>query len=545
MAGLNFFRRDTFLGRTDQYLTSALSGYAVFDPLRDYFAVHYRDDTVTRLRRYHRHWRFYNGLHYTLPQNDGDRKLVVNYCRPIVNKSADWLMGKGFTIRAAEGNELLGTLLNRIWDASGKKSVGWRAAMIGGVTGDAYLFVTVPWLDQYGRPIPVENQQIQIQALNSAYVHPKFSSSEDHTVIEVLIQYPVDSRTYTAILGYRPSRDLSVYSQFVSATEIREFINEIELPNSPRPNYLGMVPLVHIQNLQHPGFFGLSDIDDIIDLNEEYNQVADSIRKIIKYHAEPTTVIYGAKVSDLVRGASKVWSNLPVDARVENLGLDANLMEANNYKESVKLALHELSSTPEQSLGKIQPISNTSNAALETAYMPLIEKTQRKRITYGEGIERTNKVIMQYLQRYFGVSLTQMIGNLSQATTTFIDFPSPLPSDEGGIIREEMDKLQANLQSEAGALDRIYGERSQAKAIEILADKREKLLRDNQALQVQEGSVPNLAVHSVGSLAMIPGVAEVFEAQDKEMDKVAKKQQAKAEEEAANADAAQAGQEEP
>ena len=531
---LNFYRRDTFLGRTDQYLTSALSGYAVFDPLRDYFAVHYRDDTVTRLKRYHQHWRFYNGKHYTILSRDGDRKMVINYCRAIVNKSCDWLMGKGFTIHGTEGNEVIGKILTRIWESNHPRTLNWRAAMIGGVTGDAYYFASVPWFDNQGIPIPFEKQNIRIQALNAAYVHPKFASSEGHEVIEVLIQYPVDSKAFTSVLGYRPSRDLLIYSQFVSPTEIREFINEKELPNSPRPNVLGIVPLVHIQNLPHPGFFGLSDIDDIIDLNEEYNETTESIRKIIKYHAEPTTLIFGAKVSDLQKGASKVWSNLPVDARVENLGLDSNLIEANNFKNDLKLAIHELSNTPEQSLGKIQPISNTSNAALETAYMPLIEKTERKRGTYGEGIQKMNRIILTYLTRYFGVDVTSLAGDPARAGETIIKFPSPLPSDEGEVIRGEIEKLDHSLQSESGAVETIYGERSTGKAIEILADKREKLLRDRESMGGMEGAgMPNLAVHSVGSLGMIEGVAEAFEGQDAVMDEVAQEQRAIAEEEAA------------
>jgi hypothetical protein len=520
---LDFYRRNTFLGRTDQYLTSALSGYAVFDPLRDYFSVHHRDDTVTRLKRYHRHWRFYNGKHYELPNHGGDRKQVINYSRVIVNKSVDWLFGKGFIMKASEGNEQVTDLLQSIWELNDPKALGWRLGMIGGVTGDAYLFVTVPWFDAHGRPIPQEDQNIQVQALNSAYVHPKFSSSEDHTVIEALIQYPVDARKFATHLGTSTgSKDLAIYSQYISATEIREFVNEAELPNSPRPNLLGEVPLVHIQNLPHAGFFGLSDLDDIIPLNEELNETTESIRKIIKYHAEPTTVIFGAKASTLERGANKVWSNLPVDARIEHLSLDANLIETNQYREEIKLAIHELSCTPESSLGKIQPISNTSNAALETSYMPLIEKTNRKHITYGGGLIRASRLMLRYIGTHFGIDISGIVGDPRNLNRLEAVFPSPLPSDEEEVIRIEQQKLDANLQSHAGALARIEGRTSVRKSIEILADRREAMLRDREALASADGTIPNLAVLSAGSLGMTEGVAEAFEAQDIEMSKAVK-----------------------
>lgn len=529
-----WLKRQTFIGRTDQYLTTALTGLAVVDPLRDYFSQHWRDDTITRLNRYHKNWRFYNKKHYTVEYRGGDKKLVTNYCRAIVDKSADWLMSKGFRINAYEGNDQLGVLLNRIWEMNNPKLTGWRAAQIGGVTGDAFLFATVPWLDNQGNVIPFENQNVVIQAVASSFCHPRFASSEDHTVTSCLIQYPVERRRYNKVMGTDTARELSMYSQYINHESIREFIDDKEIPQvSPRPNPFGIVPIAHIQNLPHPGFFGMSDIDDVIDLNEEFNEVSESIRKIIKYQGEPTTLIFGAKASQLERGANKVWSNLPVDARVENLALNASLMEATNYRDSLKLAMHELSNTPEQSLGKIQPISNTSNAALQTTYLPLIEKTERKRMTYGAGIVQMNKIILTILENYFGLDTNMLCSDPSRKFDTTVEFPSPLPTDETEVIDQQTRKIQANLQSEAGALKKLGETNVTSKAIEILADKREKILRDAEAAKAAMGQMPNLAVHSVGSFGLLPGVAEAFQAQDKVLDKIAKQQATQMQEEAA------------
>ena len=520
-----WLKRQTFIARTDQYLTTALTGLAVVDPLRDYFSQHWRDDTITRLNRYHKNWRFYNRRHYIVETTGGDKKLITNYCRAIVDKSSDWLMTKGFRINAHEGNEALGDLLNRIWEMNNPKLTGWRAAQIGGVSGDAFLFASVPWLDPQGNLIPHDQQSISIQSVASSFCHPRFASSEDHTVTSCLIQYPVERRRFDKVMGTNRAKELSMYSQYINADNIREFIDDMELKGaSPRPNPFGIVPIAHIQNLPHPGFFGLSDLDDIIDLNEEFNEVSESIRKIIKYQGEPTTLIFGAKASSLERGANKVWSNLPVEARVENLALNASLIESTNYRDSIKLAIHELSNTPEQSLGKIQSISNTSNAALQTAYLPLIEKTERKRMTYGAGIAQMNKIIVTILENYFQLDTSLLCSEPSRRHESTVEFPSPLPTDEAEAIQNQMYKLQNNLQSEAGALRKLGEQNIKSKAIEILADKREKILRDAEAAKAAMGEMPNLAVHSVGSFGLLPGVAEAFEAQDKILDKVAKKQ---------------------
>jgi hypothetical protein len=48
------------------------------------------------------------------------------------------------------------------------------------------------------------------------------------------------------------------------------------------------------------------------------------------------------------------------------------------------------------------------------------------------------------------------------------------------------------------------------------------MLRDREALASADGTIPNLAVLSAGSLGMTEGVAEAFEAQDIEMSKAVK-----------------------
>lgn len=539
--GVGQWLRQTFTGRNDTYLTSAMRGTGVVDPMRDFFTQHQRDDTVTRLNRYHKNWRFYNRMHFWQTGSiTGDRKLVINYSRAICDKSTDWLAGKPFRIVTPEGNEPVGELLENIWAESNKQLLFWRAGQMGSVTGDAYLFATVPWLDDYGNIIPFEQQSIRIQTLNSAFVHPKFASAENRTIKEVLIQYPVLRGNFANItnVGNRSS-DMCVYSQYISSTEIREFLDEQEIVEVRRPNPLGIVPLAHIQNLPHPGYFGISDIDDVVDINEEYNEVNESIRKIIKYQGEPTTIIFGAKVGDLRRGADKVWSGLPTDARVENLSLQASLTDAMTFKDSLKLAIHELSNTPESSLGKLQAISNTSDAALRTTYLPLIEKTQRKQLTYGAGVAQINAILLRILETYFGVDLRDFAANYGKRYSTTADFPSPLPQDDREITEVEIRRRDAGLQSDAGAL-RVFGEKNiNAKAIELLADRRAKLLHDAEATKAAMGQMPNPACDSIGSLGMLPGVAETFEAQDAALDAVTREI---AEKEAANAAAAAAAE---
>ena len=59
--------------------------------------------------------------------------------------------------------------------------------------------------------------------------------------------------------------------------------------------------------------------------------------------------------------------------------------------------MHELSDVPENSLGQIQAISNTSASALQITYQPLYQQANLKAMQYGEGITAINTMILRIM----------------------------------------------------------------------------------------------------------------------------------------------------
>ena len=141
--------------------------------------------------------------------------------------------------------------------------------------------------------------------------------------------------------------------------------------------------------------WGLSDCQDIINLNMHYNEVATDVADIVNYHAAPITVIIGAKASQLEKGAKKVWGGLPKEAQVFNLeGGGPGLVGALSYMEMVKRSMHEMVGVPETALGQQQPISNTSGVALSIQFQPLMNRWQQKIAQYAEGLQRINEMVL-------------------------------------------------------------------------------------------------------------------------------------------------------
>lgn len=310
------------------------------------------------------------------------------------------------------------------------------------------------------------------------------------------------------------TRQVFTYTEIMTDDVIEEYLND-ELIDS-RPNIIGKVPVVHIPNLPVSGSpWGLPDCQDIIGLNRQYNEVATSVADIINYHAEPVTVITGAKASQLERGAKKIWAGLPKDARVENLeggyqGLQAGLQ----YMEMMKRTMHEMVGVPETALGQVQAISNTSGVALSIQYQPLMNRWEQKRIQYGRGIQRINELAIrtlaikepEMLQWTEGVNSPLEDDHLpildpTSPLTYFteVEFPPPLPLDKLVLLNEIQQKFLLGLESREGALRLLGEEFPDEKLIEI----RDELIADalsDGALGLVKTQVQNIIVGMTGMM---------------------------------------------
>ncbi len=272
--------------------------------------------------------------------------------------------------------------------------------------------------------------------------------------------------------------------------------------------------MVHIPNLPVSGSpWGLPDCQDIIAINRQYNEIATSVADIINYHAEPVTVITGAKASQLERGAKKIWAGLPKEAKVENLeggyqGLQAGLQ----YLELLKRTMHEMVGVPETALGQVQAISNTSGVALSIQYQPLMNRWQQKTTQYGVGIQRINELVIrtiavkepELLEWTEGVNSPLEEDHLPILDPrdpltyyTEVDWPQPLPLDKLVLLSEIQQKFLLGLESREGALRALGEEFPDEKLIEIRSEQIDDALSDG-ALGLVKSQIQNILVALTG-----------------------------------------------
>lgn len=415
---------------------------------------------TARLRRYKELWNFYEGFHWENVPFEDKPQVTVNYSRRFVDKFVAFLIGdNGFTITVDESVEdITLPFLNDVWDYNNKMWTLAKIAQTGSVSGDAYVRV------YYQRPGTFEDPfgefpkgKIQVISLPSHIVFPVWDSHDRTKMLECTIKYPVFKSypTIPALMGFSNNQkwEQVLYKQiwtheYWQVWEGQELINE-------GPNPYGFIPIVHIPNYPLANSnYGVSDIEDQIPLNIELNEKMSDISEIIDYHSSPITIVKGAKVGQLEKGANKVWGNLPKESDVYNLQMTGDLGAATNYINTLRMAMFEVSNIPEIALGSNQAISNTSGIALQIMNMPIIERTRMKRVMYGTGIELVNKMILavafreQLLTRPPGIDPRVLF-------KTTVQWDDALPKDK--LLELEQIQLEMNmgLESKRGALERL------------------------------------------------------------------------------------------
>ena len=393
-----------------------------------------------RIQMYGIFWRFYVGKHWRYKAEEGVPQLTFNYCKAFVDKSIAFLVGNGFKINSAHSNEIYKDLiekeLNRVWDMNDRELLAYEIAQMGSVAGD--VWVKVSYDDD-------ENKCV-ITPMNPSVVFPKWDGLNLRKMNEVTI-----ATKYKEI--DKKGQEVEVtYKEVMTKEKIIEYKDNVEVKGSKRENILGVLPIVHIRNLPISlAHWGMSDLLSLVSVNKEFNEKATDLTDTLGYQGSPVIVIKGAKAKNLDRGTNQVWGGLPRDSSVSTLDVGGGLEPTMKFLDVLKQTMHELSSIPEATLGKMQPISNTSGTALHIQYQPLMEKTKVKRLTYGQGFAKLNELVLRTLEVKEGLA----IGSNIRRYDNEIIFEDPLPKDRTIELQNSEAELRMGVASRKEIMERM------------------------------------------------------------------------------------------
>lgn len=405
-------------------------------------------------------WNFYEGYHWENIEQFDKPQVTKNYCRSFVNKYVAFEFGKDVTFRVpVEDDNIDATpsplqdFINEVWEKHNtKQAILTELGQTKAVTGVGWLQVKYESPNDIQDPFgEYPNGRIRLINMSPLTVFPEYDPHDKDKLVKMTVMYPVEVQKPT-LFSMRNTFKKEIYKIVWTEKEYKVEQGGKQIDQGTNP--YGFIPFVRFINYPIANKeIGASDIDDVIPLNVELNLKDSDMSEIIDYHSAPVTVVYGADIGTLERGANKMWGGLPKDARVENLTMNTDLQASTTYQASVKKALHEVGFVPENALGDIGAISNTSGVALQIMYMPLIERTNVKRIWSTRGLQQVNKMII-----FMGI-FHRMIENPGYKPTdlyaTEVVWKDPLPKDTLIELQQMQQEMALGLESRQGALSRL------------------------------------------------------------------------------------------
>lgn len=443
------------------------------------------DEDRKRLQRYKVNLDFYEGYHWEFINDfEGRPQITENYISTFVEKFVTTEMGKGFNIKMKPEIEKIDDdndpldFLNDVWDDNDKlekcvdiglsKSVfgeSWIQVFFEGPNNREHdLILGDEFYDPFGE---YEKGRIRLNVIPAGEAFPKFKKrGRARELEEFTIIYPIEEDGGNG-------KGKKAYKQVWTKDTIKIFIGDMKEAKHTFKNKYGIIPFVQFKNFPKINSnFGKSDIDDIIPLNVEINTKKSNVSEIIDYHSSPITVIFGASVRSLERGANKIWGNLPSDARVENLKSEGDIGSANLFITSIKRAMHEIGRIPEGVLGGDLAISNTSGIALQISLAPLIEYVSTKRVLTKESLELVNKIILLIAEIEGLIKVPEGVKK-SDYLYNEVQFPEILPKDMILELQEIQTEMSLGLENREGAMKRRGKSNIQEKIAEIDRDRKE------------------------------------------------------------------------
>ena len=207
-------------------------------------------------------------------------------------------------------------------------------------------------------------------------------------------------------------------------------------------NPLGVVPVVHIQNIAQPYYYeGISDVEQLIGLQDELNTRLSDRANRITFQSFKMYLAKGIEgFEDRPVSPGRMWCTDNPDASIEQFGGDGSAPSENAHITEIREAMDKVSGVTPVVAGVLKnKLGNlTSGVALKMTFMGMLARNTRKQFTYGEGLKQIGRMILRTLDA-FGIYHTR-----AEDRAIEVLFPNPLPENV-------MEKLQeAQIKKELG-----------------------------------------------------------------------------------------------
>lgn len=419
---------------------------------------------AARLRRYAEHLAFYGGDQWPAAPRTKNRRLVFNYAKAIVDKTASYLMSSlNFAVdpaddtpEAAERARATERALAAVYDANALDQLDFDTEIDASILGDGAYKVT--W--------DAAERRVRVTAPDVQGLFAWWAGDDVSRVWRVASRYSIDAESARTLYGVTQpraarSRVSTSGSNNAPTVEIVEVwtAERFELWAAgarvdERENPYGFIPFVIYPNLREPKqFWGVSDLPAIIEPVRELNRALTQLSMILELSGNPIAVLENVTDSqDIAVMPGAVWE-LPERARAYLLDLlqGGGVKLHADYVDLIYRALHDLGESPRTAFGENR--TGLSGVALNVELDPLLKKVHRKRLIRGAAFRRRNEMILRILEQY-GEPSSESKGSYTPYRSRIV-WGSVLPLDRSRLVEDERALVASGIHSRRRAADEL------------------------------------------------------------------------------------------
>jgi len=211
-------------------------------------------------------------------------------------------------------------------------------------------------------------------------------------------------------------------------------------------NSLGEIPLIHIQNTAVPfEYDGASDVEPLIPVQDELNcRLSDRAYRITMQSFKMYLGKGIENFTELPVAPGRMWMTDNEKADVVEFGGDGKTFSEDNHIIGLRDAMDKISGVTPIAAGAIKGRIGrlTSAAALRVTMLALLAKTERKRTTYGRGIQRICELALAWLD------CAGLFHTTPDERRVELHWPSPIPVNQLERLQEALAKLNVGVPRE-------------------------------------------------------------------------------------------------
>ena len=399
-----------------------------------------------------------------------DYNVITNHAKTIVDRSVSMLVGAGVEFDLpGVGESAQDAVIDTVWNANKKDVLLHDLAQFGSIYGTPAVKI-IP-NGKVALDGTVTNRLVAINPFNLTI----YSAHDDiENTLVYVYRWNAGDIAWRELTEKQKDGTWLVKVQKLSKETGSKWAVEGEpvVFADKKGEAVEFAPIVHGKNLPFAGnVYGYSDIEGIIDLQDNYNEARSNINKILALQAWAQKYVIGGKFPRfkdtdgkeyLDVGPDKALEISNAEAKVGILQPSGDLASSRDFTNDIRRDMFEIAATVDADTVK-DKIGALTNFGLRVLYKNEIAKNATKQLLYGDLLLTVNNRLLQ-LAGFKGVN----------ADPGKVIFGDPLPTNVVEAVQTLQSEMGLGIRSkETAAKSRgIDWEEESERLVKEAADKK-------------------------------------------------------------------------